>query len=99
MGPARGNVFFGEVRRAEAADSEPRAYFHGRFGRLAPPEADLGELYTAATHADPGLGGDRRVVEAYERADVEAARRAVHEYAERATRSQRAAIVAAEGDR
>ena len=179
-------VFIGEVRRAEAAEGDPLAYFRGRFGRLA-PELDLRALceetfaarcaielgvvdqtvgrvgarallelrarmeatqgliedghftdvalwaeanaafhdahvaltgsepltqayrrlgvaslitrtYTRSTQADPELAGDhRRLVEAYERQDVEAARRAVREHAERASRSQRAAIAAEEG--
>jgi flavin reductase (DIM6/NTAB) family NADH-FMN oxidoreductase RutF len=182
-------VFFGEVRNAEAAEGEPLAYFRGRFGRLAPPDADLRELceetfaarsaielgvvdrtvgsvsagaiarlrermeatqgliadghftdvarwaqanaafheehvalagseplteayrrlsvaglilrtYTHATEADPELAGDhRRLVEAYEHRDVEAARAAVREHAERAAKSQRAAIAAGEETR
>jgi DNA-binding GntR family transcriptional regulator len=51
--------------------------------------------YTDATDADPELACDhRRLVEAYEHSDVEAARRAVREHADRAARSQRAAIAA-----
>jgi flavin reductase (DIM6/NTAB) family NADH-FMN oxidoreductase RutF len=53
--------------------------------------------YSGGAHADPGLAEDhRRLVEAYEREDVEGARRAVREHADRAARSQRAAIAAAE---
>ncbi len=56
--------------------------------------------YTGATEADAELAGDhRRLVEAYEDNDVEAARRAVREHADRAARSQRAAIAAGEEER
>jgi len=56
--------------------------------------------FTGSTAADPELAGDhRRLVEAYERGDVEAARRAVREHAERAAKVQRAAIAAGEGMR
>lgn len=51
--------------------------------------------YSGATHADPELADDhRRLVEAYERGDIEEARRAVREHADRAARSQQAAIAA-----
>ena len=53
--------------------------------------------YTDSTAAEEELALDhRRLVEAYERGDVEAARRAVREHADRAARSQRAAITARE---
>ncbi len=56
--------------------------------------------YTGTTDADPELVGDhRRLVEAYEQGDVKAARQAVREHAERAARSQRAAIAAGEDAR
>jgi flavin reductase (DIM6/NTAB) family NADH-FMN oxidoreductase RutF len=56
--------------------------------------------YTGSTVADPELAGDhRRLVEAYERGEVEAARHAVREHADRAASNQRAAIAAGEGAR
>ena len=56
--------------------------------------------YTGSTVADPELAGDhRRLVEAYERGEVEAARQAVREHADRAASNQRAAIAAGEGAR
>jgi benzoate/toluate 1,2-dioxygenase reductase subunit len=56
--------------------------------------------YTGSTVADHELAGDhRRLVEAYERGEVEAARQAVREHADRAASNQRAAIAAGEGAR
>ena len=56
--------------------------------------------FTGSTHADRELPGDhRRLVEAYERGDLEAARRAVREHAARAATIQRAAIAAQEEGR
>ena len=56
--------------------------------------------FTGSTHADGELPGDhRRLVEAYERGDLEAARRAVREHAARAATIQRAAIAAQEEGR
>jgi 4-nitrophenol 2-monooxygenase / 4-nitrocatechol 4-monooxygenase, reductase component len=53
--------------------------------------------YTGSTAAEAELALDhRRLVEAYERGDMEAARRSVREHADRAARSQRAAITARE---
>ncbi len=53
--------------------------------------------FTDQTWADPALATDHlRLVEAYERGDVEAARRAVREHATRAALTQRAAIAAGE---
>jgi benzoate/toluate 1,2-dioxygenase reductase subunit len=56
--------------------------------------------FTGSTHADPELPGDhRRLVEAYEQGDLEAARRAVRDHAARAATIQRAAIAAQEEGR
>jgi 4-nitrophenol 2-monooxygenase / 4-nitrocatechol 4-monooxygenase, reductase component len=56
--------------------------------------------YTRTTHADPELADDhRRLVEAYEDGDIDAARRAVLDHADRTTKSQRAAIKRKEEER
>jgi flavin reductase (DIM6/NTAB) family NADH-FMN oxidoreductase RutF len=91
-----------EWARANAAFHE----WHVGLARSAPlSEAyrrlDLAGLilrtYTRTTDADPELADDhRRLVEAYEHHDIDAARRAVLEHAERTTKSQRAAIQAKE---
>jgi benzoate/toluate 1,2-dioxygenase reductase component len=55
----------------------------------------ISQTYSPSTAADPELAGDhRRLVEAYERGDIEAARRVVREHATRAATNQRAAIAA-----
>jgi flavin reductase (DIM6/NTAB) family NADH-FMN oxidoreductase RutF len=90
---AEANAAFHEAHVA-LAGSEPLTEAYRRLGVAGL----ILRTYTDSTHADPELVGDhRRLVEAYERGDVEAARRAVREHAERAAHSQRAAIAAAEG--
>jgi 4-nitrophenol 2-monooxygenase / 4-nitrocatechol 4-monooxygenase, reductase component len=88
---AEANAAFHEAHVA-LAGSGPLAESYRRLGVAGL----ILRTYTDATDADPELVGDhRRLVEAYERDDVEAARRAVREHAARAARSQRAAIAAA----
>jgi flavin reductase (DIM6/NTAB) family NADH-FMN oxidoreductase RutF len=89
---AQANAAFHDAHIA-LAGSEPLIQAYRRLG--------VGGLivrtYTRSTLADPELAGDhRRLVEAYERGDVEGARRAVREHAARAASSQRAAIAAGE---
>jgi DNA-binding GntR family transcriptional regulator len=53
--------------------------------------------YTGSAHADERFEDDhRRLVEAYEEGDVEAARAAVRDHAARASANQRAAITVAD---
>jgi 4-nitrophenol 2-monooxygenase / 4-nitrocatechol 4-monooxygenase, reductase component len=93
--------------------AEANAAFHDEHVALAgsPPLSEayrrltvaglITSTYSQSTAADEGLATDhRRLVEAYERGDVEAARHAVREHAARAASSQQAAIAAGErGDR
>jgi 4-nitrophenol 2-monooxygenase / 4-nitrocatechol 4-monooxygenase, reductase component len=91
-GWAEANAAFHEAHVA-LAGSEPLTE---SYRRLSVAGLIL-RTYTDATDADPELAGDhRRLVEAYEHEDVEAARQAVREHADRAARSQRAAIAAGE---
>ena len=92
---ARANAAFHDAHVA-LAGAEPLMQAYRRLG-----VAELiTHTYTDSTVADPELAEDhRRLLEAYERGDVEAARRAVREHAERASTNQRAAIAAGEGQR
>jgi benzoate/toluate 1,2-dioxygenase reductase subunit len=91
-GWARANAAFHEAHVA-LAGSEPLLE---AYRRLSVAGLIL-RTFTGSTAADDELAGDhRRLVEAYERRDVEAARRAVREHADRAGAIQRAAIAAAE---
>jgi flavin reductase (DIM6/NTAB) family NADH-FMN oxidoreductase RutF len=87
-GWADANAAFHDAHVA-LAGSEPLTETYRRLGVAGL----ILRTYTDATDADPELAGDhRRLVEAYENNDVEAARSAVREHADRAARSQRAAI-------
>jgi flavin reductase (DIM6/NTAB) family NADH-FMN oxidoreductase RutF len=89
-GWADANAAFHDAHVA-LAGSEPLTETYRRLGVAGL----ILRTYTDATDADPELAGDhRRLVEAYENNDVEAARSAVREHADRAARSQRAAIAA-----
>ena len=92
-GWAEANAAFHDAHVA-LAGSEPLTETYRRLGVAGL----ILRTYTDATDADPELAGDhRRLVEAYENSDVEAARPAVREHADRAARSQRAAIAAGGG--
>jgi flavin reductase (DIM6/NTAB) family NADH-FMN oxidoreductase RutF len=89
---AQANAAFHEEHVA-LAGSEPLSQ---AYRRLSVAGLIL-RTYTDSTVADAELPGDhRRLVEAYERGEVEAARRAVREHADRAAANQRAAIAAGE---
>jgi flavin reductase (DIM6/NTAB) family NADH-FMN oxidoreductase RutF len=91
---AQANAAFHEAHIA-LARSEPLNEAYRRLGVAGL----IVRTYTGATAADAELALDHlRLVEAYEHGDVEAARRAVREHAQRAARSQRAAITAREED-
>lgn len=89
---AQANAAFHE-QHVSLVGSEPLT---GAYRRLSVAGLIV-RTYTRSTAADPELAADhRRLVEAYEREDPAAARRAVLEHADRTTRNQRAAIAAGE---
>jgi flavin reductase (DIM6/NTAB) family NADH-FMN oxidoreductase RutF len=90
---AQANAAFHEEHVA-LARSEPLSEAYRRLGVAGL----ILRTYTDSTVADAELPEDhRRLVEAYERGDVEGARQAVREHADRAAANQRAAIAAGEG--